>query len=180
MEITKEELQKMIDHDHVRNIGGYDIYYISRDDDVISTNYLAKGKIRYLKLADHKGYKSVSLYRNDKNRSLQLVHRLVAQSFIPNPKEHNEVNHKNEIKDDNRVENLEWCSRTYNVNYGERTKKMAKSLCKRVAKTDMAGNILKIYNSTIDTIKDGYYCSHVGACANGNRKTHKGYKWKYL
>lgn len=51
------------------------------------------------------------------NKKQRLIHRLVAITFIDNPNNFKEVNHKNEIKNDNRVENLEWCSRKYNATY---------------------------------------------------------------
>lgn len=63
------------------------------------------------------GYERVLLHK-DKMTSSALVHRLVAEHFIPNPNNEPQVNHKNENKLDNRVDNLEWCSRIYNANYG--------------------------------------------------------------
>ena len=64
----------------------------------------------------HKGYERANLFK-DNQRKGYYVHRLVAQAFIPNPKNLPIVNHKNEISTDNRVENLEWCDSKYNLNY---------------------------------------------------------------
>lgn len=64
-----------------------------------------------------KGYLRVSL----KNRHYK-VHRLVGETFIPNPSKLPQINHKNEIKTDNRVDNLEWCDNWYNNHYGSRAK----------------------------------------------------------
>lgn len=65
---------------------------------------------------NNKGYLIISLCKNKKQKSY-LVHRLVAEAFIKKPDQYNQVNHINEVKDDNRVENLEWCTNRYNVNY---------------------------------------------------------------
>lgn len=179
-EITISQLNDMIDRDEIRNVIGYEMYYVSRSGDIISTNYLAKGRIRYIKTANHRGYRSVCLYTKDGHKKTNLVHRLVAKSFIHNDKNYNEVNHINEVKDDNRVDNLEWCDRNYNVNYGSRTSRVSKSLHKRVARIGKNGSILKIYDSIHDTICDGFCRTHVGSCANGKRKTHGGYEWRYI
>jgi len=65
------------------------------------------------------GYVQVHLCRNGKVVQ-HLVHRLVAEAFLPNPEQYPCVNHINEDKSDNRVENLEWCTKQYNNNYGTR------------------------------------------------------------
>ena len=52
------------------------------------------------------------------NRKSVLIHRIIAECFLPNPNNLPQINHINEIKDDNRVDNLEWCNHKYNINYG--------------------------------------------------------------
>ena len=63
------------------------------------------------------GYMFVQLYKNGKMKN-EYIHRLVALTFIPNPNNLPQVNHKDECKDNNAVDNLEWCDSTYNNNYG--------------------------------------------------------------
>ena len=70
------------------------------------------------------GYLRVSLYVNCHQKHY-LVHRLVAHAFLPNPHHYPEVNHKDENPSNNCVENLEWCSRTYNMRYGGGVSKRA-------------------------------------------------------
>lgn len=79
------------------------------------------------------GYLRVDFGRNGKHERF-LVHRLVANAFVENnnPEEYNEVNHINEDKQDNRAENLEWCTRKYNVNYGNRNEKTSEKLKGRI------------------------------------------------
>lgn len=70
-----------------------------------------------LKLQNVKGYNQVCLYKNGISTGLR-VHRLVAQAFLPNPDNLPQVNHKDEDKTNNNVDNLEWCDNKYNNNYG--------------------------------------------------------------
>lgn len=79
--------------------------------------YLRTIKERILKPTLVKGYPAVGLHLNSKMR-LVYVHRLVAIAFIPNPLNYPEINHKDENPKNNRVDNLEWCTHTYNNNYG--------------------------------------------------------------
>lgn len=96
------------------------LYEISNMGRVRSLNYRRTGEVKILKQTSNgNGYLRVFLYNNKKPKKF-YVHRLVATMFIPNPNNLQEVNHINEIKTDCRVENLEWCNREYNMNYGTR------------------------------------------------------------
>ena len=110
-----------------RDIIGYEgLYQVSNLGRVKSLNYNHTGKEGILDTKPtSSGYVQVNLYKNNK-RKTYLVHRLVAQSFIPNPLGLHEVNHiidDFEHRSDNRVENLEWCTKDYNINYGNRNKR---------------------------------------------------------
>ena len=74
-----------------------------------------QNRIRLIKASNRKAnYKGVTLHKDGKQKAF-LLHRLVAEAFIPNPENKPEVNHKNHIRWDNRVENLEWCTRQENM-----------------------------------------------------------------
>lgn len=76
---------------------------------------------RSVKATDSKdGYKKVGLFKNGE-RSFFRVHRLVAECYLPNPNNHQQVNHINGIKTDNRVSNLEWVSQSENMIHGLKT-----------------------------------------------------------
>lgn len=97
-------------------------------------NRLRKGSI--LKPApmtkkNGKGYLSVTLYRNGEKKTMS-VHKLVAQHFIPNPNNLPQINHKDEDVLNNRVDNLEWCTCSYNINYGTANLRRSKTLSKKV------------------------------------------------
>lgn len=79
------------------------------------------------------GYLFCSLSK-DNTPETRLIHRLVAEAFIPNPNNYPCINHRNEDKTDNRVENLEWCTQRYNVNYGTSRERASTNnpLCKRI------------------------------------------------
>lgn len=97
-----------------KNIEGYN-YQVSSKGRIRNKNTKAIKKT----FINERGYVIVSLYK-DKRLKTFRVHRLVAKAFIQNPNNLPEVNHKNELKTDNRVENLEWCTREYNLAYGTR------------------------------------------------------------
>lgn len=75
----------------------------------------------------YNGYLNVTLYNSGKKKTF-FIHRLVAQAFIPNPKSLPEINHKDENRENNKVSNLEWCTRKYNCNYGNHNKNISNSL----------------------------------------------------
>lgn len=114
-----------------RDIEGFEgLYQVSNTGQIRSLRF---GKTKILKvMADNRGYKSLSLYKNGKGKTYR-VHRLVAQAFIPNPNNLPEVNHKDENKANNHVSNLEWISHKDNVNYGTRNKRTGESLKGKMA-----------------------------------------------
>lgn len=130
---------------------------------------------------DRFGYKSVTLRINRKQVS-KRVHRLVAEAFIPNPDNLPQVNHKDEDKTNNCVENLEWCDAKYNSNYGTRGKRIGEKLEKPVMQFSLSGEYIETYKSIIEasviTETDRH---HISACCGGktNRRTAGGYKWSY-
>ena len=102
-----------------------------------------KEKIRKLTV-NNKGYVTVRLCKNGKYKTF-LVHRLVAETFIPNPLGYNEINHKDEDKTNNKVDNLEWCSHDYNINYSfNPSKKLLRNRKKKQEYIEMQEEIEKI------------------------------------
>lgn len=73
------------------------------------------------------GYLIIRLFTSCGVSKAYYVHKLVAETFIPNPNKYSEVNHKNEVRTDNRVENLEWCTHKYNQNYGNHNNRVSES-----------------------------------------------------
>ena len=124
-----------------------------------------------------KGYYRVRLYRNGRVYRI-YIHRLVAMAFVPNPDGLPQINHKNEIKTDNRAENLEWCTAKYNNAYGTGRERAAKSRSKAVGQYTTGGILVATY----DKIKDARekYGSHIFLVLAGKRKTAGGFVWKYV
>ena len=153
---------------------GYEgLYMVSNFGRVKSFRF---GKERIMKLVPNRcGYLCVNLYKNNIKKSYK-VHRLVAEAFLPNPYNLTEVNHRDENKLNNNVDNLEWCTNEYNINYGTRTERYSKP----VLQYTLDGEFVGEWPSARECGRNGFNQGSVSACCRGELKTHKGYIWKYL
>jgi len=134
-----------------------------------------KGKILTPQM-DKRGYLRVGLCNTKK-----YVHTLVAQSFIPNndPKRLIQVNHKNEDKSDNRVENLEWCDNIYNSRYGSRGKRIGEKASIAVIQIKPDGSISR-FNSLTEAAKSvGASTTEISFACKGKKNTCRGSIWRY-
>lgn len=113
-----------------KDVVGYEgLYQISNTGKVKSLPKWAGKSLRKERILktppDKDGYIKVVLCKNNKTRFLS-VHRLMAEVFIPNPNNFPQINHKDENKQNNNLDNLEWCTCKYNINYGTRTERASK------------------------------------------------------
>ena len=138
-------------------------------------------KERILKPGNNgEGYLIVNLCKEG-NQKFYTVHRLVAQSFLPNPDNLPQINHVDENKKNNCVDNLEWCTNKYNINHGTRTDRMAKTRSKPVLGISLDGKSYLYFNSTRDAERlGGFNQGAISDCCRGERKSHHGYTWEYV
>lgn len=168
-----------------KNIEGYEeLYEVSNFGRVKSLKggRWGTGKERILKpQTDGCGYLKVHLCNEGKVKTFK-VHRLVAQAFIPNPQNLPEINHINEDKTNNRVENLEWCTREYNNNHGTRNQRVAKSNTNgKKSKRVLCVESGIVYPSSHEVQrKFGYSQGNISSCCTGRHKQAYGYTWKYV
>lgn len=133
---------------------------------------------KFIKPTIRNNYLAVGLWKNGKVQ-MKSVHRLVAEAFIPNPDNLPYVNHINENKTDNRVENLEWCNAKYNANYGTRNKKISDYNSQSVAQYDLNGNFIKRFDSIKEAAEElGKSDYSIRACLYGKYKTGHNYIWQ--
>ena len=174
-----------------KNIGGYDGKYQISNYGNVKKHFNNEEK-EVNKHITEKGYYCVYLYNKGKLKK-HVIHRLVANTFLTNKEEYKcmpyedklkintdnlQINHKNENKLDNRVENLEWCTCSYNINYGQRNSKHSKKMAKKVKQYDLNWNLIKEWDSLIEiqrklgiTIGTLYRIN--------NKKSYNGYYWVY-
>ena len=167
-----------------RDIKDYEGYYqISNFGRVKSVKRIAcDGKHineRILKGGLREGYVEVTLSKNNVTRTI-TVHKLVCNAFIENPNKYPCINHKDEIKTNNRVDNLEWCTQKYNANYGTRNKRCGDKHGKRVIQFDLKGNEIKRWISAAEASRH-YGKDRTTIVAACRRKSHIscGYVWRY-
>ena len=157
----------------------YDKYKISNLGRLIDLNYRRTGKAKLMEPFDNgHGYLQVHLSKNKITKTF-LVHRLVSEIFIPNPNNLTEVNHIDEDKTNNRVNNLEWKSHRDNCNHGTRNKRMAKTKSKKVLQFTLSGEFIREWESTRECGRNGFNHGNIVSCCNGKLPHYKGYKWCY-
>ena len=178
----------------------YERFQVSNLGRVMNLNYYNTGKAKLMEPCDNgNGYLVVNLSKNGK-RDKSLVHRLVAETFLPNPENKPCVNHKIEGKKGKKINmvifnedgtideertTIEWCTYEYNNTYGTRIERMAKKTTngkksKKVLQFTLSGELIREWSSTRECERNGFNHSAVTKCCRGKLKTHKGFRWQYV
>ena len=169
-----------------RDIEGYEGYYqvsnmgrVQGLDRIDSAGHRVRGKM--LSPNTNKGaegYRIIGLSRNNQTK-FYLVHRLVAIAFIPNPNNLPEVNHEDETLQNNCADNLEWCTRLYNANYGSIKERVASHFIKPIIGTSLKTGEKIRFKSGLEARKAGFSNDCISRCISGRIKTSRGYTWEF-
>lgn len=124
------------------------------------------------------GYCKVTLQKNGKKKMFS-VHRLVAETFISNPSNLPQVNHKDGNKLNNNIWNLEWCTSHQNILHAVSTGLRVKTTNKKTKQYDLNRNLIKIWDSARKA-ELNLKINHITDCCNHKRKTAGGYIWEYV
>ena len=165
-----------------KDITGYEGYYmVSNMGNVKSLNYRHTGKEGILKAGkDKDSYLQVNLWKDGKMKTYK-VHQLVAQAFLSNPQGYKELNHRDEDKTNNCVENLEWCTSQYNKNYGTRNNRVAEKLSKPVIAIDkITGLIVEFPSAHEAERKLGINNGNIIRCCQGKLNSCGGFYWMFV
>ena len=175
------------------------LYKVSNLGRILSLNYNHTGKPGLMNPGkDTNGYSMVILWKNGEPKTIK-VHRLVAQTFLPNPENKPCINHKIEgdegktinmvfFNEDGTIDKerttIEWATYKENNDYGTRTERAAKARIngkksKKVLQFTLNGEFVREWESTMECGRNGFCQSHVAACCRGERKSHKGFCFMY-
>lgn len=168
-----------------KDIKGYEgKYQISNTGYVKSLDFNHTGKEKILKnKVNYKGYCFVTLYKENK-QYYPRIHRLVAETFIPNPDNLPQVNHIDGNKSNNSVENLEWCTNLENIRHADRMGlSNHRGSIKAVEQLDLEGNVLNRFEAIADAnrfLKINVKNTCISQVCNNKKRTAYGYKWRFV
>lgn len=172
-----------------KDIPGYEgLYQVSTFGNVVSLNYNHTRERRMrIPRADRGGYLYLCLHKGGVTTT-KKIHRLVAEAFIANPNNYPQINHKDECKTNNNVDNLEWCDQAYNNRYGSRMRKVldahkrvgSPKAERPVVKLDKYGTIIDEFISISEAARQvGVRRESLRDCVLGRQRTCVGYVWRY-
>lgn len=159
------------------------VYSFAREEIYCGVIRMRHGRFLVPRLGKQ-GYLYVALCKEG-HTSTKKIHRLVAEAFLDNPNNLECVNHKDECRTNNNVENLEWCTVAYNVTYGDAKKKAQKRFietgwAKGVEQYDMNGNLIGVFSSISESSRNSASSmAGICSCCRGSRNSDNGFIWKY-
>ena len=176
MKIKEREWKSVKDYEGLYEVSNYgEVKSLERLDSrgrKVKEKLLSPGKTE-------NGYLYVNLYKNGIKKPVR-INRLVYSTFVGDIPDRLEVNHLDENKENNRVDNLNLMTSKENKNWATANARRAAALSKAVEAVDMvSGRVVYIFPSTREAQRQGFNSGHVSACCNGKLKSHGGFIWRY-
>ena len=183
----------VMEQEILKEVVGYEQrYLVSSLGRIKSLRYNGRNITAFLKpTTTIFGYLMVNLYDNNSVPNTTFVHVIVSKAFIPNPQNKRTVNHKNGIKSDNRVENLEWMTHGENGLHSYRVLNRKSAMLGRCGKLhhnskpinqlSLTGEFIKKWDCSKDVERElGFRAENIRECCNGRYKFSNGFKWKWV
>ena len=177
-----------------KDVVGYEgLYKVSNKGNVRSVEWIGvRGRKCGGRTLKGRGvdYIQVGLYK-DGIMKKKLIHRLVLEAFVENPNNLPEVNHLDEVKINNELSNLEWCTRKHNMNHGTQKERAAQTRSKKVKAVNVETGEVITFNSATEAGNKGYnrvsinracngtYKTKKGSLMGGDGRTYRGHRWSY-